>query len=267
MTIFEPSAAPAYSTRSWSLESDVAWRALDVSLLAPIIREALGLSYQHTLSAERLGLRAVERLLEVMPEGSLRDATRAQHSEELRHVAFFERFTQLLDVGPLPSAPLLGLEARLDELHDYRDLLVYLQVLENAAHAVFTGSGRQCLRMMQRLVRLPGTGVLQALMHVVTGLVGRDEARHVAFGMRVLRAQLAGASGRELHVTEELVQATAALMQAMLAEVEGSFRVLGFERGEVAARVANTQRRYFSHLGFASEAGASAYAAPAAGAP
>jgi hypothetical protein len=214
--------------------------------------------YAHILQAEQLGLCMVQRLVETAPEGSLRDFARLQLDDELRHVAFFSRVASELGVAEQrsPSLALLGRE--LAGVTGYRSVLVLLQVMENAANAMFNGYTRQSLRMLKRNVRLPGSAAVEALLTAQTQLVGRDEALHVAFGMRVLRSCCAGISVRERHVMEGQVQTASALMASAGAEAIQNYLRLGFDEEEMLKRIAAAQQRYWRHLDIDSEASSSA---------
>jgi hypothetical protein len=126
--------------------------------------------------------------------------------------------------------------------------MILVQVMETSANALFNGYGRQSLKLLKRNVRIPGSAIVEALLQALSSLVGRDEAQHVAFGMRVLRASFEGVTPSARHVIEQQVQNASELMVTACAEVGKSYRRLGFGEREVLERIELAQRRYWNHL-------------------
>jgi hypothetical protein len=213
--------------RQWSIEHALDWTAFQVDPLSPAIRRAMSQIYGDVLYSEQFGLRSAFRMCELAPEGVLRRFAEVQRVEETRHVAFFERLGRLLEVRQSPSAQLLEVEEGLASATQYDELMLHSYVLEAAAQTLFIATSQRGLSLIGRGIRLPGSSSVAMLLRSILQFVAADESRHVAFGMRYLRAQLRELPSSRRTLLERRAREFCELIFQALAKLAPAYRVLG----------------------------------------
>ena len=152
------------------------------------------------LHGEQGALVGTARLAELMPDVEAKYFAASQVGDEARHVEAFSRYLREHVATPYPiSAPLTALLS--DALTDRRwDVVALgLQIMVEAlAMAAF---------------RLANATFHDPLIKQITTLVGRDEARHVAFGVLALSDLYRELSDGERAERAEFVLEAAALMR------------------------------------------------------
>lgn len=246
--------SPRFFERRCCRDSSVTFdRAQQFDLLAPRVRAAIARIYEQIWRAECFGADLVSKLVAAAPEGPLRDFARLQLADERRHVAFFSEVVAALGSDLEEPSSLSVLREGMADVDGYAQVLVHVQVMENAASALFGGIVRQSLRMIAQRIRLPGVSAVEQLLRDVSCIVGRDEALHVAFGMKVLRGFCHGRRA-EARALEQHVVHACTLMRGVFSELSGSYQHLGFVEGEVMHSIDVAQRRFWGHLDIATDA-------------
>lgn len=238
------------AARRWSVETALDWSELKLGLLPSRIQSAMAHVYSHVLQAEMFGLDAAHRAHELAPTCSLREFGATQVADETRHVTFFRQIAERLGANVSNSATLSALEDDLASVWDYDELILHAQILEVAAQTLFIGTGKHGLALMSDALRLPGTRSTAILLEAIMKLVGGDEARHVAFGMHVLKTRLPGhtpASRRRLELRARRYSRD--VLDALL-EVHSSFEVLGLPVANLRDRIWTAERRRMAVLAF-----------------
>ncbi|HKP62230.1 MAG TPA: ferritin-like domain-containing protein [Polyangiales bacterium] len=237
-------------SEQWSIEADIDWATLTLEQIAPAVRAAMAAIYSHIYHTESMGLRLCGRLVDAAPEGWLRQFTATQVMDEARHVDFFHRVrTKLGAAGAEPDELLAALRTDLASVRDPLELLLYGQVIENAAQTLFLETAKRSRRLMGSTVRLPGSSAVTALFDVMLRLIGRDESRHIAFGFKYLSDQLRSLPVPRRQALETRVTGWCVTFDHSFANLRPQVQRLGLQADELLARVWHVQARQFARLG------------------
>lgn len=242
----------------WHVTLDVPWDLMPLDVLSEPIRHAMGATYAHIYFAESYGLGLCGRLVDVAPQGSLRQFASTQVMDEARHVHFFGRALASLGVEPVAPPGLQILERELSDVRDPINLLVHAQVVENAAQAFFVEAAQRSRSLLRAAIRLPGSEGVDRLLQCIIKFVGRDEARHIAFGQRYLAMLLADIDRVEHARLERQAACWCRIFHESFAELRPHVTRLGLGADEVLAQVWRVQRKQFRRLGL--EIGESSHA-------
>lgn len=234
----------------WSVDDALDWAHLDFAHLAPPIRTAMATVYGDVLFAEAFGVRVIERMIALAPEGWLRDFALTQAQDEQRHAEFFTRVLAKLGGSEERSQELSDLRDELARTTDYDELVMHGQVIETAARVIFVGNGTRTLARMNGAVRLPGTASVTSLLRAVVDLVGRDESRHIAFGLHCLRKRLAGCDAGQRHGMEQRAAISSRLMFRAFARRRREFQTLGWSAADTLERTWHALRVQLGRLDF-----------------
>lgn len=166
------------------------------------------------LHGEQAALVASARLVEVLPDLQAKLFASSQAGDEARHTDAFARYVREHVPGPYPISPALrelfqdGLRAKEWDL----TALAVQCVAEPIALAAF---------------RVAETTFHDDLIKQIAAKIARDEARHVSYGVLLLRDVLPQLSASEFARREELVLEAAALMcrRFLLGEIWERFDV------------------------------------------
>jgi hypothetical protein len=150
------------------------------------------------LHGEQGALVATARLAEVLPDMGAKYYAATQVLDEARHIEAFSRY---LDKVP----------------HSYpisQSLATLLEAVLSAKEWDFTALGMQVVIEPLALgaFRAADATLHDPLIRQIVQLVARDEARHVAFGIQLLREHTRALSGAELAQREDFVITAADLM-------------------------------------------------------
>jgi hypothetical protein len=236
----------------WDLEQVIDWPTLHLERVAA--RSQMAAVYADVLYAEQIGLEFGARILDVTPEGWLRDFIMLQMGDEVRHIAFFDRVVTKLGGNPCTlNEELELLRSELTGVTGPEELMLHAQVLESGARATFIGNATRSLEVLNRTFRLPASDSLATLMRAIVEYVGRDEARHIATLTFCLRARLAHLPAAELRAIEQRLRVTATLFQRSLARRSKIFERLGLSStvmlGDVWEAVQRQLRRLDLDIG------------------
>jgi hypothetical protein len=234
----------------WDPDVAVDWSRMSFDRLAKPIRSAMAAVYADVLYAEDFGVRMITRMVELAPEGWQRDFAVLQLKDEARHAVFFGRVLDRLGGCAEVSPHLIALRAELERITDYDELVLHGQIIETAARVIFVANGHRTLNLMGRSLRLPGSESVSTLVHAIVELIGRDESRHIAFGLHCLRQRLAGCDASQLHALEGRALVSARLMHGAFASRTASFRSLGWEPTKVLSETWDALRTQLGRLEF-----------------
>lgn len=175
----------------WKLE-ELDWGSLDLMTLPESFRQTAADGFAQLLWGERTAQLAASRLLELLPAGPARAFIVTQQTDEARHVAFFERLIHLLGCEGRTRPSVQRLMREVQEAETPEALMLGMQILiEGIAHSLFLEAARvvDAFGEVDELDR-----PLQALRTVIVDwmprLLGRDESRHIAFGLHALRQRI-----------------------------------------------------------------------------
>ncbi|HYI00641.1 hypothetical protein [Hyalangium sp.] len=190
----------------WKLE-ELGWHTLDVSSLPEPFRQTAADGFAQLQWGERTAQLAATRLIELLPEGAARAFVVTQRTDEARHVAFFERVIGLLGCEGRVRPSVQRLMREVQEAETPEALVLGMQILiESIAHSLFQEASR-VVNSIEAGEELDGP--LRALKTVMgewmPRLLGRDESRHIAFGLHYLRQRIPRLEGPERHQLEEKV--------------------------------------------------------------
>ena len=182
----------------WHAQRDVAWNAIELGQVPVPIRTAMAEVYAQVIHAENFGLGVCGRLVDELPAGWARQIFATQVMDEARHVDFFSEVLHRLEMQPVPGAVIREIGDSISALRRPVEIVLAGHLLEIAAHTLFLSAHRlSSYAAGTRTVRLPGSEGPAALMAVLMELVGRDEARHLAIGIRALKAWISILSYKE----------------------------------------------------------------------
>ncbi len=215
-------------------------RAIDWSLAPVRPRWATERAYVEAVSqllhAERLTGRACSRLAQTLAEPAAARFVESQARDEARHAAMYTRYlARIGDVAPMDEA----LAAALDTALQWRESVPAMMV---AFNVVLEGEAVHLHGAAARAFPCP-------LLHRIATTVGRDEARHTAFGRLYLTRLLAPLGADERRAIYLDVRALwRAVARPSTGDGRGGAILRRAWRGYMAARW-RTHRRTFQRIG------------------
>ncbi len=178
--------------------ADLPWPSLDAGALPDPFRAAAVELFTQVHHGELTAMRTAARLVDRVHSVDAQTACAAQVADEARHVRFFEHVLDRLG-GAGRVRP--SVERFMSEVHEAErpeTQLLGLLAIETVAHSFFLETARAVERLDSGGA-LPST--IDAFKQLTTewlpGLLGRDESRHIAFGMSCLRALVPELSTRQ----------------------------------------------------------------------
>lgn len=232
----------------WQVEN-VDWQTLDFAQLAKPVRRAMGAIYRDVHLAESVGLRAQGRIVDLAPAGWLRQFSAVQVMDEARHVDFFARLVGQLDAPCEASAAMHDWCREMLSLRDHDALMLSSLILETTAQVLFVEGAKHNQELRRTALRMPGTEAVGHLLDYVLHYVGRDESRHVAFGVRYLETRFVSMPSDRRRAFERQVGAWCELLYASYESRRPQYARLGFSADALLDRLWRAQRRQLAHLG------------------
>lgn len=173
------------------------WSALDLMMFPLAFRQAAADLFAQLQYGELAAMMAASRMMDRLPAGAARLMCATQVNDEARHVRFFANLVGRLGCEGRVRPSVQALMAEVHEADTPEATMLGMQILiEGVAHSFFQEGARL-------FAELPALGPpFDAVKTVITDwlprLLGRDESRHIAFGLHFLRARLPelGASER-----------------------------------------------------------------------
>jgi hypothetical protein len=226
----------------WRVHEDVHWNSLTLDAVAGSVRQAMGEIYAQIHHAEIFGLRTCGLLLDAAASDWSRQLLTTQVLDETRHVEFFARVLVRLEAEGRAGDPIRALADEISGMHAVEDLLVGMLVLETAAHAVFVAGGRQSQRILDGAIRVPGNAGVAELLTTIVRLIGRDESRHIALGLRCLAERAASLLYRRRAALELRAAAWCVQVQQLLGSLRSPLLRLGLVPTDLQSRIWTMQR-------------------------
>jgi ribonucleotide reductase beta subunit family protein with ferritin-like domain len=233
----------------WNVESDVRWDRLTLEAVPTAIRRAMGTLYSNLLCGESLGVVLNARLGERAPSSALREFTMTQLVDETRHTAFFTRVVERLGTDATASESLRQLHLELEHIDGFDELLLHAQTVEFAAQVLMIDTAKLNLARMKMAIRLPGSAAVIELLETIIRLVGRDEARHMAFGMHYLKYAMREMSPSARAALARRAASSCHLMRAAVTSLAPALATLGASPSDMQNRVWAFQTRQLGLLG------------------
>jgi hypothetical protein len=236
------------SEEQWEIDDQVEWPKLGIEDLAPSVRRAMIPVYTQVQYGEIVGLRLVARILDSVPEPWAKALAAAQRADEARHVEFFTRvLVRLGDLGTV-TAPLKQFCEELESLENPNELLLGQQViLEGYGKCLFEEASPSGPVAMRRIALARGP---EHLLSVISNLVGRDESRHVAFGVLYLRDRWPTLTARERTRLQDLGQRLSSVLEEAILDMDSQLKRVGLITARLIERVQRTHHAHFCKIGF-----------------
>jgi hypothetical protein len=235
----------------WKID-DLAWRDFAVDAVPQALRQAMVNLHVQTHFGELGALMCTARAAEIAPDLTAKMFGSTQVMDEARHVEFFSRLISQLDCR---AAVLPSVESLIGEVYEtgsVEELLVGMQVIvEGVAQTLFVEGG-QLIKQMDfsdpALASLRGLNMLFG--DWLVNYVGRDESRHVAFGVVYVRQRLEELSAARRSELERRANRWGGLIVQSLEQRRGDFELLGLDAGHLIARCASDQQDRLRKCGF-----------------
>lgn len=236
----------------WSIAHDLDWNPLSLGELGRPVREAMATVYGQIHFGEVLGLAVTSRAVEQAPELWAKLFGATQLMDEARHVEFFSTILNALghNATVLPELEALGADLRSVASTEEMMLGTHI-ILEGFAQRVFVDGAHKAKTALTVRIRLPGSLAAAGLMRHLGSHVGKDEGRHLAFGVMYLRHRFQRLPTSEARRLELRARSWGAMVAAMTSRLESSLRMLGTSASALRASVETAQRSQFRSIGFA----------------
>lgn len=240
----------------WDVERDIDWAALDLEALAPSVRSAMAALYTQILFGEMVALHESAKVVRSTSHAWVRSYALTQVTDEARHVEFFSRIVTRLG-GEVPVLDRLRrFASELDAVDSIDDALLGTQVIiESFAQTIFLEGARATNAARARAVRLPGADAAAALMEHLIERVGKDESRHVAFGVAYLRRRVKQLGHADRSRLERRAHEWSETFDAFLLELSAPFTRLGLSAPAIRARAEETRRKHLATVFSADDTG------------
>ena len=175
----------------WQVETDIPWDSFQLDLVGDRIQRAMATIYTQIQYGEMLALSELARVVHRDPDAWVKLFGATQVMDEARHVELFSRTLAIFPDKAELSQALVFFGERLRAAREPEEVLLGTQViLEGFAQCLFTEGARLGRAAADRASPLgAGDGPLRFL-DALERFVGRDESRHVAFGVLLLRQRL-----------------------------------------------------------------------------
>lgn len=181
------------------------WSALDLAVFPLSFRQAAADLFAQLEYGELAAMMAASRMIDRLPSGAARLVCATQVNDEARHVRFFANLIGRLGCAGRVRPSVRQLMAEVYEADTPEATMLGMQILiEGVAHSFFLEGARL-------FAEFPALGPpFDAVKTVITDwlprLLGRDESRHIAFGLHFLRARLPGLGASERAALERKVE-------------------------------------------------------------
>jgi hypothetical protein len=238
----------------WQIDSDIDWPRLDLSGLSPTVRRAMANLYTNLQYGEMFGLSQAARVISESPYGWSRLVGATQVADEARHVEFFSRLVAELDCPSAVSPALMSYCNEVVSSNTAEEAFLGTQIiLESFAQAIFVQGTLLARQVSKRAVQLPSTKSAMLLVDVIGRFVGRDEARHIAFGVTYLRQRWAELSPPTRVRLRERARHWCDMLYGVVETLRGDLYVVGIDSEVLRDRVSRAHEAHFRDIGLSTE--------------
>jgi hypothetical protein len=208
--------------------------------------------YSQIQYGELIALNQISRAVERTPYLWAKLFGATQVMDEARHLEFFSRVLSLFPDKPPIDDRLAAFADSLRSAQSPAELILGTQVLlEGFAHCMFAEGARLGRRASTRAIRMPGTDGAIAFMDVLDRYVGKDETRHVAFGVLYLRHELGRLSPESRRRIERLVDDWSALLDSVVERLGAEVGRLGISSQVLLEQVRRERSVHLRAIGLA----------------
>lgn len=237
-------------SEQWQIDRDIDWSALDMTILPLHVRASMLDIYSQTHFGEAVALRLANRALESTPESLARRFCGLQVIDEERHVAFFSRVVGLLGEPKPTCQSMKQFAALLDECDGPQEIALGVQViLEGFAQTIFQEGSRFGKAAARTAIQFPGTSVATRFLTLLGDYVGKDESRHVAFGLSYLKSHFSALNPADRSKLERKAVTWVRAITGVADEIGEVASALGIPVALLKANVLAVQRRHLRVIG------------------
>jgi hypothetical protein len=200
----------------WTV-GELDWSAVELSACPLFIRQAAADVFAQIHYGELTALMTASRMMDRLPAGPARLVCASQINDEARHVRFFANLMHRLGCEGRLRPSVRALMNEVYEADTPEAMMLGMQILiEGVAHSFFHEGARifSELPMQGPLFEAVRTVMVDWLPH----LLGRDESRHIAFGIHYLRARLPELGAAQRASLERHVERWGAAVHDMAAD-------------------------------------------------
>jgi hypothetical protein len=239
----------------WNV-ADLDWSKADMSQVPQEMRQGLANLFSQTHYGELGALMSTAKAVELAPDMMAKMFGGTQVMDEARHVEWFTKLIQKLDCRGqiLPTVEQLMSEVFASDTAE--QLLVGMQIIiEGVAQTLFIEGGR----MVREIdVTAPGMESLAGI-HTVVGdwmvnYVGKDESRHVAFGVLFVNERVKQMTPRQVTVLNEKAERWGNLIMESVQQRVRDFAMFGFDHEWLAKKCLADQNERLRKAGLEARA-------------
>jgi hypothetical protein len=235
----------------WQIDRAVDWGAMGLTDLPPSVRRSMAMLYTQIQYGEMFALTQSARAVSVAPYAWSRLIGATQVADEARHVEFFSRVVH--DLGyefPVHDDLRLFCEevAACDSAEEA--FLGTQLLLESYALSVFLEGTALARRALSKAIRLVSQRNVLTFLETVGAYVGRDEARHVAFGVMFMREHWQQLSPKARDRLQLRAEQWSVALERHMRELSVELGRLGVDVEQLAERVRRRREAHFADIGF-----------------
>lgn len=191
----------------WSL-AEMDWDSIDFSAIPHSLRQRAANMFTQLHYGEVTAMMGAARLVEVAPTVAVQLFSSTQVSDEARHVKWFSTLIHKLDCRGEVRDSVMTFMNDVYECDTIEGLVVGMHVLvEGLAHTFFTEGAQVFSRKNPFTAMLtPYRCASKVIGEWLPEYLGRDESRHIAFGVQFLSQHLPTLSATERDRLEQRVE-------------------------------------------------------------
>jgi hypothetical protein len=241
----------------WNIDRDISWKSMDVSAVAKPVRLAMSEIYTQVQYGEMIALIGAARLVEMSSQPWVKLMAALQVADEARHVEFFARLISELGEPSPVCEQLQCFAEEVGYLNSVEEVLLATQVvLESAAQAMFNAGFELGRARLAGAVRLPGHDAAAAVLSTLAQYIGRDESRHIAFGVTYLRRHAVEVGGRAASELTASAERWRDLLRGCMRGLDRPLRAIGLSSRALVERMNLADHNHLRQIGLASREGA-----------
>lgn len=200
----------------WSL-AEMDWNAVDFSAVPLSVRQCAVNMFSQLHYGEVTALMGAARLVKIAPTMAVQLFSSTQVNDEARHVQWFSTLIQKLDCRCEVRDSVVEFMNDVYECDTLEGLVVGMHLLvEGLAHTFFMEGARIFSQAgpMAKIIK-PYRSASKVIGEWLPNYLGRDESRHIAFGVQFLSQRIPQLSPAERHRLERQVERWGRLIVAV----------------------------------------------------
>lgn len=204
----------AHLTRLWGMaerdgwsSTEMDWDGIDLSSIPLGFRQGVSNMLTQLHYGEVTALLCSARLVQQAPSLSAQLFSSSQVNDEARHVQWFSRLMQKLDCNGKVQDSVAAFMNEVYECESIDGLIVGMNILvEGMAHSFFMEGSRMFDQIgPAAIVSKPFRSARKVIGEWLPNYLGRDESRHIAYGVQFLNQRLPGLSVAQRDTLEKRV--------------------------------------------------------------